>query len=237
MLCPLLQSPAVKAIVNPNDHSASRPVNAHTQTHMQTLSPRSSLQGSWQNRRRRGLVRRQRCRCAPPAHWFLRLEEPEGTAITQPPCPWHTTHTHTQIDRHTHTQMPTFIQTHTDPRCTYTSCSSCCLLLTYLPPLFSSSHPFPRAPFNSTPSISCYLSSFLTSSSPSSSPPPPNCRMHEPTYTHTPTHTLTCQVPSVRGRVEETWQRAEGIVCQEQRPRCAHLCCAGTQRAAAPHLC
>lgn len=114
------------------------------------------------------------------------------------------THTHTQIDRHTHTQMPTFIQTHTDPRCTYTSCSSCCLLLTYLPPLFSSSHPFPRAPFDSTPSISCYLSSFLTSSSPSSSPPPPNCRMHEPTYTHTPTHTLTCQVPSVRGRVEET---------------------------------
>lgn len=40
MLCPLLQSPAVKAIVNCNDHSASQPLATHTyaHTHMHALS-------------------------------------------------------------------------------------------------------------------------------------------------------------------------------------------------------
>lgn len=114
MLRPLLQSRAVKAIVNPNDHSASR----HTQAH--THPGRSSLQGSWQNRRRRGLVRRQHCRCAPPAHWFLRLEEPEGTAITHLLSMAHTQCT--QINRQTHT-----IHTHTCLN-THTHAPSCFLL-------------------------------------------------------------------------------------------------------------
>lgn len=228
MLCPLLQSPAVKAIVNPNDHSASQPLSTHTETHTLSLSAVFAP----------GVLTKQetagtRQKTALPVRSTCSLILTPGGAWRHchhtPSLSWAHTHTHAQIDTHTDAHILT--GTHRFTMHIYTQLP----LVSYLPTshFFLASFPSHSLQFNPI-----YILLFVLpppSLAPHHQASSPNCRMHEKTHTYT--HTLTCQVTSEKGRVEEMWQRAEGIVCQEHRPLSVHLCCAGTQRAPAPHLC
>ena len=221
MLCPLLQSPAVKAIVNPNDHSASRTGqrththtrrHTHSDTHADTLSPVFApgvltKQETAGTRQKTAMPVRSTCSLilTPGGAWRHRHHT---TSLSMAH-----THTHKSIDTHTHTDAHIHTDTHRSALHIYIL-----LLLspTYLPPTsFSPSHPFPRAPSNSTPSISCYLSSFLTCSSPSSTP------IHHPqlqnAWTNIHTHTYTHTHPHLSGTIREGESWRDVTACWRNR--------------------
>ena len=198
------------------------PVSAHTHTHADTHTLRHTCRHSLPGLRSRGPDKTgdggDSSEDSDASALHLLTDSYAWRSLKAPPShnlPVHGTHTHTQIDRHTHTHTDAHI--HTD---THRSALHIYILLllspTYLPPTsFSPSHPFPRAPSNSTPSISCYLSSFLTCSSPSSTP------IHHPqlqnAWTNIHTHTYTHTHPHLSGTIREGESWRDVTACWRNR--------------------
>ena len=138
MLCPLLQSTAVKAIVNPNDHSASQPSYTHTQMHTDTHAHTlPSLRSRGPDKIGDGGDSSEDS-TAGALHLLTDSYAWRSLkALPSHTLPAHGTHSNTQINRNT--QMPT--HSHIHPQCTYTTLISSSPPTSFLPSILSLSPP------------------------------------------------------------------------------------------------